>query len=88
MYLSNAAKFSFSCTMLFFFSFLLFQISAEQKVKFVGRQISHLWSIDENHTKRYRGTVLSGIRGCDGDETALYEVKYDDGDEIYELENL
>ena len=57
-------------------------------MKFVGRQISHLWSIDENHTKWYRGTVLSVIRGCDGDETALYEVKYDDDDEIYELENL
>ena len=57
-------------------------------MKFVGRRISHLWNTDENTTKWYPGTVLSVLKGYDGDDDAIYEVKYDGDDEIYELEKL
>ena len=32
--------------------------------------------------------MLSVLKGCDGDDDAIYEVKYDGDDEIYELEKL
>ena len=54
-------------------------------MKFVGRRISHLWNIDENTTKWYPGTVLSVLKGHDGDDDAIYEVRYDGDDAIYEV---
>ena len=61
-----------------------------QKIKFVGRRISHLWQESESDDKSqwYRGTVLSVIRGTDGNDDALYEVQYDGDPEVYELDNL
>lgn len=59
----------------------IFRSGRHHKLKFVGRRISQLWNIDI-------GTVLSVIKGRDGDDDAIYEVRYDGDDEIYELENL
>lgn len=66
----------------------IFRSGRHHKLKFVGRRISQLWNIDEHTTKWYPGTVLSVIKGRDGDDDAIYEVRYDGDDEIYELENL
>ena len=67
----------------------------QQKVKFVGRRINHLWKESNNKTHWYAGTVLSVIHGIDGDKGAVHEVKYDDdddddddNDDVYELAKL
>ena len=67
----------------------LIRSQRQKRTKFVGRRISHLWKdcVTDNKTHWYSGSVLSGIRGIDGDEDALYEVQYDGDDEIYELDN-
>ena len=65
---------------------IFFRSKRHQKIKFVGRRISHLWQESESDDKSqwYRGTVLSVIRGTDGNDDAVY-----DGDEeVYELDNL
>ena len=69
---------------------LLDPSAKKNKTKFVGRRISHLWKdcVTDNKTHWYSGSVLSVIRGIDGDEDALYEVQYDGDDEIYKLDIL
>ena len=65
--------------------------SQRQKItKFVGRRISHLWKdcVTDNKTHWYSGSVLSVIRGIDGDENVLLQVQYDGDNEIYEIDNL
>ena len=52
-------------------------------MKFVGRRICHKWD-----KKKYSGTVLSVLSGIDGSPTALYEIHYDNDNEIYEVDKL
>ena len=68
----------------------LIRSQRQKRTKFVGQRISHLWKdcVTDNKTHWYSGSVLSVIRGIDGDEDALYEVQYDGDDEIYEFDNL
>ena len=67
----------------------LIRSQRQNRTKFVGRRISHLWKdcATDNKTHWYSGSVLSVIRGIDGDEDVLYELQYDGDDEIYELDN-
>ena len=68
----------------------LIRSQRQKRTKFVGRRISHHWKdcVTDNKTHWYSGSVLSVIRGIDGDEDALYEVQYDGDDEIYKLDIL
>lgn len=58
--------------------------------KFIGRQISHKWCIDETtkQTQWFRGTVLDIKKGKDGSSQAVYEVLYEGEDCSYEVDNL
>ena len=71
-----------------YISILLFRRKASQKTKFVGRRISHRWNITDDSTEWYTGTVLPLLVGTDGSDDATYEVKYDNDDEIYEIDHL
>ena len=44
--------------------------------------------MSDDKSQWYRGTVLSVIRGTDGNDDAVYKVQYDGDEEVYKLENL
>ena len=67
---------------------LLFRRKASQRTIFVGRRILHKWNLADGSTEWYTGTVLSLLAGTDGTEDAMYEVKYDNDNEAYEIDHL
>ena len=68
----------------------LIRSQRQKKQSLLDDALSHLWKdcVTDNKTHWYSGSVLSVIRGIDGDEDALYEVQYDGDDEIYKLDIL
>ena len=65
---------------------LLYRRKVSQK--FVGRRISHKWNISTDSSEWYTGTVLSLLAGTDGLDDATYEIRYDNDNEIYEIDHL
>ena len=63
--------------------FWFFRLKRQPKLKFVGRQICHLWD-----DQWYTGTVVSLKSGQDGQKSAVYNVYYETDGEEYEVENL
>lgn len=59
-----------------------------RKLKFVGRRISHQWIEEDGSKQWYKGTVLSVVKGVDGDLKAVYQVQYDGELESYDVESL
>jgi len=61
-----------------------------RKTKFVGRQILHKWCVDKasNKFSWYDGNVLECVEGKDGQDGAVYEVKYKLEKDVYLVDHL
>lgn len=61
-----------------------------RRCKFVGRSILHQWCIDDTtkEYKWYEGAVLDCVKGKDGQDGAVYEVKYKGEKDKYLVDHL
>ncbi|XP_069105065.1 uncharacterized protein [Argopecten irradians] len=64
--------------------------SRRRVTKFLGRRISHEWTIDERTGERkwYNGSVLAVLQGIDGGVDTVYEILYDSEDDPHEVNGL